>query len=243
MKPSLSKPGTGRRSFLWKAGTAVTAAAAACVPAVAKSGGGRNTEAERLAHRLGMLEDEKALRALHRSYETLLDGGRYEEVAGLFREDAAVVFHGGVFEGGESVARLYCGHFRAGWTGKKIGPAPDFETAQEIIAVAADRLSANARFPYSIQVGTPMAPDSQLVQMARLQGEGILKWCEVGCYEIGYARDTKSGNWKISRLEHRVVSGTDYRPGRTHAEPVSVPRFATTYPENPSGPDRLISPA
>ncbi len=243
MKPSLSKPGAGRRSFLWKAGSAVTAAAAACVPAMAKNGGGGNTEAERLAHRLGMLEDEKALRELHRTYEALLDCGRYEEVAGLFREDAAVVFHGGVFQGRGSVARLYHGHFRAGRTGKKTGPAPDFEAAQETIEVAADRLSAKARFPYSIQVGTPMAPDSQLVQMARLQGEGILKWCEGGCYEIAYARDTQSEGWKISRLEHRVVSGTDYRPGRTHAEPVSVPRFATTYPENPSGPDSLISPA
>ncbi len=242
MKKFLSKPVTGRRSFLWKAGSAMTAVAAACVPAMAKSGGG-NTEAEKLARRLGMLEDEKALRTLHRTYETLLDGGRYEEISGLFQEDAAVVFHGGIFKGRESVARLYREHFRAGLTGKKIGPAPDFEAAPETITVAADRLSAKAQFPYSIQVGIPMAPDSQLVQMARLQGEGILKWCEGGCYEIAYARDTTSGSWKISRLEHRVVSSTNYKPGRTHAEPVSVPQFAMTYPENPSGPDSLISPA
>jgi hypothetical protein len=106
--------------------------------------------------------------------------------------------------------------------------------------VSADRLSAGTQFPYSIQVGTPMAPDSQLVQMARLQGGGIMKWCEAGTYEISYAKDIKDGGWKIKRLEYRVSSKTDYRPGRSYARPISVPLFAKTYPEDPSGPDRLI---
>jgi len=98
---SLSKPDSGRRSFLWKAGVAMSAAVAAAVPGMAKSGDSRNTEAERLAHQLGLLEDEKAIRALHQTYEALLDSGNYEDVAGLFKEDASVVFNGGVFMAGK----------------------------------------------------------------------------------------------------------------------------------------------
>ncbi len=36
---SLSKPNTGRRSFLWKAGAAMSAAVAAAVPGMAKPAG------------------------------------------------------------------------------------------------------------------------------------------------------------------------------------------------------------
>jgi hypothetical protein len=238
---SLSKPNSGRRSFLWKAGAAMSAAVAAAVPGMAKISDSKNSDADRLAKRLGILEDEKAISALHRTYENLLDNGRYEEVASLFKEDAAVVFNGGVFKGKSSVARLYRDHFSAGLTGKKIGPAPGFVAAQEAITVAEDRLSAKAQFPYSIQVGSPMASNSSLVEMARLHGEGIMKWCEGGTYEISYVKDIKEGIWKIAKLEYRVLSQTDYKPGRAYANPISVPRFTKAYPENPSGPDRLIA--
>jgi hypothetical protein len=243
MEKSLSKSNTGRRSFLCKAGVAMSAAVAAAVPAIAKSTDSNNTDADHLAKQLGILEDENALRSLHKTYENLLDTGKYEDVAGLFVKDAVVVFNGGVFKGKSGVARLYGECFSAGLTGKKIGPAPGFEAAQETTNVAADRLSAKAQFPYSIQVGTPMAPDSQLVQMARLQGGGIMQWCESGTYEISYVKDIKDGGWKINRLEYRVSSTTDYRPGRAYANPISVPQFAKTYPKDPSGPDSLISRA
>jgi hypothetical protein len=241
MGKSLSKPNSGRRSFLWKAGAAMTAAAAAVVPGMAKISGSKNTDADPLANQLGILEDEKALRTLHTTFENLLDSGKYEEVAGLFKEDASVVYNSGIYKGKKSVDRLYREHFSSGLTGKKIGPAPGFKAAREAITVAADRLSAQAQFPYSIQVGTPMTLDSPLVNMARLQGGGISKWCESGIYEISYARCSKDGSWKIAKLEHRILSSTDYRPGRAYANPISVPQFAKTYPENPSGPDRLIA--
>jgi len=107
--------------------------------------------------------------------------------------------------------------------------------------VAADRLSAKAQFPYSIQVGAPIASDSSLVKMARLHGEGIMKWAESGIYEISFAKDMKNGSWKIKRLEYRVMSSTNYRPGKSYARPISVPLFAKTYPEDQAGPDRLIT--
>jgi hypothetical protein len=242
---SISKPNAGRRSFLWKAGAAMSATVAAALPGMAsrRQGDGSNAEADRLSHQLGILKDEKEIRALHHTYEALLDSGKYENIARLFTEDAVVAFNGGIFQGKNGIARLYCDHFGAGLTGKKLGPAPGFETAaepQETITVAADRKSAQAQFPYSIQAGMPMASDSSLVQMARLQGEGIMKWCEGGNYEISYVKDIKDGGWKIKRLEYRVLSKTDYRPGRAYARPISVPLFAKTHPEDPSGPDRLL---
>jgi hypothetical protein len=241
MEKSLAKPNNGRRSFLWKAGAAMTAAAAAVVPGMAKSTGSKNTDADQLAKQLGILEDEKAIRTLHTTYENLLDSGKYEEVAGLFTKDATVAFNGGVFKGKSGVDRLYGERFSAGLTGKKIGPASGFEAAQETITVAADRRSAKAQFPYSIQVGAPMASNSSLVTMARLHGEGIMKWCESGIYEISYAKDIKDGSWKIAKLEYRVSSKTNYRPGRAYANLISVPQFAKTYPTDPTGPDILIS--
>jgi hypothetical protein len=50
----------------------------------------------------------------------------------------------------------------------------------------------------------------------------------------------KDGIWKIERLEHRVLSKADYRPGKSCARPISVPLFSKRYPEDPVGPDRLI---
>jgi hypothetical protein len=249
---SLSKPNAGRRSFLWKAGAAMSAALAYAVPGMANRRAnpvdGSNAEVDRLSNRLGILEDEKAIRTLHQTYETCLDKGMYEEVMDLFAEDAEVIFNGGVFEGKQrGVSRLYRDCFGSGLTGKKIGPVPDSqpvtEPPTETIKVTADRRSARAQFSYSIQVGSPMAPDSQLVQMARLHGGGIMKWCEAGTYEISYAKDIKDGSWKIKRLEYRVASTTDYRPGRSYARPISVPLFAKTYPEDPAGPDRIITQA
>ena len=162
---SLSKPNTGRRSFMWKAGAALSAAMASAIPGMSNhrsnQGDGLNAEVNRLSNRLGILEDENTIRTLHQTYETLLDGGRYEEVADLFAEDAEVVFNGGAFKGRkDGVSRLYGDCFRSGLTGKKIGPAPNFEVdseqQQESIKVSADRLSASGQFPYSMQVGTPM---------------------------------------------------------------------------------------
>ena len=244
---SLSKPNTGRRSFMWKAGAALSAAMASAIPSMSNhksnQGDGLNAEVNRLSNRLAILDDENAIRTLHQTYEALLDGGRYEEVADLFAEDSEVVFNGGAFKGRkDGVSRLYGDCFRSGLTGKKIGPAPNFEVhseqRRESIEVSADRLSASGQFPYSMQVGTPMTGDSSLVQMARMQGEGIVKWWEGGTCEVSYVKVDKA--WKIRRLEYHVTSKADYKPGRTHAKPIDVPAFSSVFPVNPTGPDRLV---
>ncbi len=246
------QPDTGRRSFMWKIGAAVSAVLATAVPGMSKlrinREEGLKARVDQLSNKLGIIEDENAIRRLHQTYENLLNNGRYKEVVNLFTEDGEAVFNGGVFEGKKrGLSRLYQDFFRQGFTGKKIEPAPGFQLKtgqqQDIVEVATDRGSARARFTYSMQVGAPIISDSQLVKMARLHGEGIVKWWEGGIYEISYVKDAKHGDWKIKRLEHRVLSKAYYRPGVSYARPISVPLFSKAYPEDPAGPDGLITTA
>lgn len=231
---------SNRRSFLWKAGAAVSAGLAATVPGMAKT---NNEQVDRLSRQVARLEDDKAIRALHRTYENLLDSGRYSDVAGLFTDNAEVIFNGGVYLGKDrGINRLYSEHFSAGMTGRKIEPAHGFllneEQLQDVIELAENGKTAKARFPYSIQVGAPIQDDSVLVQMARLHGEGIRKWWEGGIYDISYMKDTKDGSWKMARLEHRALARAE---GRSQAKAIAVAPFNKVYPEEPTGPDMLIT--
>jgi hypothetical protein len=239
------KPKAGRRSFIWKAGAAMSAVAASAVAGFGKSGADRGAglqdQIDRLSSKLGSLEDANAIRRLHQAYESRLSESMYEEVVGMFADCAEVVYNGGLFVGKEGIRRLYCNHFAAGLTGKKIEPAPGFEPDPvrqlDIVEVAVDRRTATGKFPYSMQVGTPMTANSSLVEMARLQGEGIVKWWEGGICDASYSRAGES--WKINRLEYRAASKADYKPGRTYAKPIDVPAFSSVFPKNPTGPDRL----
>lgn len=235
---------SNRRSFLWKAGAAVSAGMAAAVPGMAQAG--NNEQVGRLSRQVTRMEDENAIHKLHSTFEKYLDNGRYSEVAELFTNDAEVIFNGGIYSGRDGgIKRLYSEHFSAGMTGKKMEPAPGFhidaEQQQDGIELAADGQSARARFAYSMQVGAPMDDDSVLVQMARLHGEGIRQWWEGGIYEIKFMKDRKDGSWKIARLEHRVLARADYRPGRSQAKPVVVTPFTRVYPAEPTGPDELVN--
>ena len=247
---SPEQPNTERRSFMWKVGAGMSAILAFAVPGMSKPrinpDTGLKERVHQLSNRLGILEDENVIRKLHKVYETCLSNGMYEDVVNLFTNDGEVIFNGGSFKGKKKgVRRLYCEQFRPGLTGKKIDPAPgfqlDIEQKQDHIEVAADHKSAQARFSYSMQVGAPIISESQLVKMARLQGQGIMKWWEGGVYEVSYVKDIEVGAWKIKRLEHRVISKTDYRPGKSHSRPIFTPLFSKRYPEDPAGPDRLIT--
>jgi hypothetical protein len=234
---------------MWKVGAGMSAVLAFAVPGISKPRVNPNTglkaRVHQLSNQLGILEDENAIRELHQAYEICLNNGMYENIVNLFANDGEVVFNGGIFQGQKrGIRRLYCEYFSSGLTGKKIDPAPGFESDAEqhhdMINVTTDRKSAKAQFTYSMQVGVPMVSDSSLVKMARLQGQGIMKWCEGGVYEVSYVKDIKDGRWKIKRLEHRVLSRTDYRPGKSYARPIFTPLFSKRYPADPAGPDRLI---
>jgi carotenoid cleavage dioxygenase len=218
----------GRRSFIWKAGAAVSAVAASAVTGFSRPEGDRPD----------ILEDANAVRTLHRTYEARLHEGRYEEVLELFADKAEVAYNGGLFMGKKGIRRLFCNRFSSGLTGRKMEPAPGFavETV-DTVEIAEDGKSADGRFPYSIQAGQPMDEESSLVAMARLHGEGIRKWWEGGVQHVHYVKEGKE--WKIRRLEYRVASQADYKPGRSYARPIEEPAFTKIYPADPNGPDRI----
>jgi hypothetical protein len=122
--------------------------------------------------------------------------------------------------------------------------APGFDIPadrqQESVQVSAGRLTATAVFPYSIQVGAPFESENSLASLARVHGEGVRTWWEGGAYHIVYRKDVTSGRWTIGRLEYRTLAQADYRPGRTYAAPIAVPRLTTRFPADQMGPDELI---
>ncbi len=241
-----SKLNDGRRSFIRRTSAALSAVVASTAVGFSKPAfnpaAGLNDQIDRLSNRVGNLEDADRVRRLHQAYESRLNRGMYEDVVAMFADDAEVVYNGGLFQEKEGIRRLYCDHFALGLTGKKIEPAPgfelDLEQQQDIVEVAEDRKTATGQFPYSIQVGTPMTGDSSLVEMARLQGEGIVKWWEGGTCKASYVKIGES--WKIRRLEYHPASKADYRPGRAYAKPIDIRAFNSVFPGNPTGPDRLV---
>ena len=241
-------PSNGRRSFIWKTGAAMSALLATAAAGVSKPKADQEedlkAQIDRLSNQVRSLKDANSIRRLHQAYESYLDKGMYEEIVNMFADEGEVVFNGGLFVGkNRGIRRLYCNHFSSCFIGRKIEPAPGFELDpaqyQDVVEVAPDRKSAKARFPYSIQVGRPLSSDSQLMAMARLQGQGIMYWWEGGTYEVSYVKNAES--WKIKRLDYQVISKADYKPGRSYATPIDVPLFSKTHPENPTGPDKLVN--
>jgi len=229
-----------RRSFIRKFGAGASAALATTA-GLGMARAEANTPEDDPAHRVALLEEEKALRKLHRAFEQAIHNGLHEEVIAMFAEDAEVLFNGGVFKGrSRGVSRLFRDRFPAGKIGRRMEPAPGFElTAEQLretVEVSPDLHSAKAVFPYSIQVGVPFETESSLAAMARLHGEGVRTWWEGGVNRVDYRKD-ESGQWKISRLEYDTLSRADYRPGKTYALPISVPHFSTCFPADPQGPD------
>lgn len=213
---------SGRRSFFWKLAAGVSAAVAGTA-AIAGPGDGESND---LSSRVARLEDEKSLRQLHREFEQALDAARHDEVIGLFADNGEVVFGNDIYAGRrDGVSRLFRERFPAGKTGKRMEPAPGYEldAAQltESVDVSDDRMTATARFPYSIQVGEAFDTESSLASMARVHGEGVRTWWEGGIYEVSYRRDAAEDRWEIARLEYRTLSRADFRPGRTWAKPLT----------------------
>ena len=229
-----------RRSFIWTMG----AGASAVLASTAVMAAGKTATAADPSLQLALLREEKALREVHQAFEQALDQALQEEVIGMFADDAEVVFNGGRFtQRNRGVTRLYRDRFQTGNCGRRMEPAPGFELAanqqRASVEVSADLKSAEAVFPYSIQVGAPLESDSSLVAMARLHGEGVRTWWEGGVYQVAYRKDA-AGSWRIARLEYHTLARADYRPGKSYARPISVARMAMRYPEDPQGPDDLV---
>jgi len=231
-----------RRSFIWKFGAGASGALAATAAFGVSNEKAGTTDNPAL--RAALLEEEKALRKFHQTFEQAVEKGLHEEAIDMFADDSEVVFNGGVFKGrSHGVTRLYRDRFPAGKTGRRMEPAPGFELTadqqHESVEISSDLRSAVAAFPYSIQVGIPFDTETSLAAMARLHGEGVRTWWEGGIYRVNYRKDV-AGHWKISRLEYDTLSRADYRSGKSYAQPISVSRLATRFPADQHGPDDLV---
>src|SRR5258707_6443734 len=111
----------------------------------------------RLENRIGVLEDESAVRRVQYTYGYLIDKCMYDEAIDLFAETGEVRFMGGIYKGKEGVRRLYVGRFRKNFTNDFNGPVYGFlldhPQLQMVIDVAPDRKSAKLRGRSVMQAG------------------------------------------------------------------------------------------
>jgi hypothetical protein len=158
-----------RRSFIRNAGIAVTAAA------TGNGAAAGTADTASLQHRLGVLEDTNAIRALQQRCFTLMRDGKVPELVALFSGNAVEVH----------AAKVLL----------------DARLEHTDIDVAPDRQSATARLHSRVLLGIPLAGDSTLEQMARLQGQTERQWSETGIYTARYVKH--GADWKIAQLEFR----------------------------------------
>jgi SnoaL-like domain len=188
---------------------------------------------DELTDQLGRVQDELAIRRLQHAYGYLIDKCLYEEAVNLFSDRGETYFLGGIFRGKAGVRRLYCGRLGAKFAGSKNGPTRglllDHLTLQDVITVAPDRLSAKGRFRCFMQGGS----HESVPKIEEPFWEG-------GVYENTYLKE--DGVWKIGVLNYNVLFYAPYEQGWGRVKPgYAVPAFSRTYPEDPNGPDELIS--
>ncbi len=186
-----------------------------------------------LENRLGLAEDELAIRRLQHAYGYFMDKCKYQEVVDLFSERGETYFLGGVFRGKAGVRRLYCGRFGAKFAAGKNGPVRglllDHLLMQDVITVAPDGLSAKARYRCFLQGGSHESVP-----------EIFPAFWEAGVYENTYVKE--DGVWKIGVLNYNVFFYAPYEQGWSKVKPgYAVPPFSKTFPEDPDGPDELLA--
>jgi hypothetical protein len=186
-----------------------------------------------LENRLGLAEDELAIRRLQHAYGYFMDKCKYEEVVDLFSERGETYFLGGVFKSKAGVRRLYCGRLGARFAAGKNGPVRglllDHLLLQDVITVAPDRMSAKARYRCFMQGGSHESVP-----------EIFPAFWEAGVYENTYLKE--DGVWKIGVLNYNVFFYAPYEQGWGKVRPgYAVPPFSETFPDDPNGPDELIA--
>jgi hypothetical protein len=164
-----------RRRFFWQAGAAVSAPLAVSSALASQDGVER---AEGSQSRLAALEDVNAIRALHQTYARLVNAGASAEIAKLFADPSEVRVD-------ESIRSLSADGFGE----------------QDLIEVSADRRTATARTPCIVHSESAIEPSCPLVEMARQQGEGVLRRSERRVLENAYVK--QGGVWKIERSAYR----------------------------------------
>lgn len=189
-----------------------------------------------LEARVEEMEAINAIRRLQWAYGYYIDYNRPEEVAGLFAKDGCVVFLSGEYVGYEGVMRLYGTWFQNLFTKGQRGPVHGFLLdhfqLQDVITISEDGETAHGRFRGILAGGwhdeaLDIKPDAVPQQF----------W-ESGIYENDYVKE--DGVWKIKRLNYMMQWQADYEAGWAHTTAHLQPAMAR-YPENPIGPDRILS--
>ncbi len=190
---------------------------------------------EALTRQVGILEDVNAIRHLHYKYGYYMDKCLYDETVELFSDSAEVRFLNGLYRGRKGAQRLYCDWFRNLFTGGHNGPAYGFLLdhlmLQGVIDVAPDRATARARFRCFMQGGVHESKKEVIPNFPSQFWEG-------GIYENEYVRE--DGVWKIRLLNYNMLWQATYKEGWTHSA-VHLGALTKTFPEDPNGPDELVS--
>lgn len=146
--------------------------------AVTASAAGGNAGHGALEARLAALEDERAIRELQRAYVRHVNSRA--PAAELFADPACA----------------------------RLDPAPRELVVDAFgeIEIAADRTSAVATCACVVSIAEPIAaPGCTLVDMARAQGEGVLRRTERRILEQTFVR--RAGVWKLERAALRDAMG------------------------------------
>ena len=165
-----------RRRFFWQAGALLSAPlAVSAAPAPERNA----DDGEALQERVATLEDVNAVRALQQTYARLVNAREHEQLVALFADPAAAKID-------ETVSSI----------------SADAFGADDVIEIASDHASAIARIHCVVQVATDIGPSCTLVEMARQQGEGVIKRSERRVLESAYVKE--GGAWKITHAVYRL---------------------------------------
>jgi hypothetical protein len=176
----MTKTAATRRSFIAIAGAALSApvaAAAATSSMWLPPSGGR---LDPLEARLAELEDLDAIRALNQAHARHVTAGTHERVAALFANPSDAPIDPDIRE-----------------------IAPDGFGERDAIEIAEDRQTATARLHVTVRTETAIGPDCPLVDMARLQGGGVVSRLDSVVFENAYVR--RDGVWRILRSTRKGV--------------------------------------
>jgi len=190
-------------------------------------------EVARLRDLVGVQEDIHAVRTLQFKYGYYMDMTLFAEIVELFADDCEIRFMGGLYRGKDGARRLYGG--ASGLDGPTDGLLFSHVLAQDIVDVAPDRKKAKGRFRTFMQGGVHESKKDAPPTIPS-------QFWEAGIYENEYVKDR--GVWKIGLFDYRVVYQARYEDGWAHSPsaPLMVSEQTTIYPENPRGPDRLLTP-
>jgi hypothetical protein len=174
-------------------GTALLVAALAlAAPAHAQS---VDAQIAQLTQRVERLEGTRAVKKLQRAFGFYVDRGLWGEAADLFADDGTIeIGIDGVYQGKDRI-REYLRRLHGGQEGLVYGQLNEWVTLQPAIAVAADAMTATARWRDLGMTG---------------QYKSHAEWTD-GIYENTYVRE--GGVWKIKSLRLYVNFVAPYERG------------------------------